>query len=196
MCPKIVFEANVIQRQAEMMSKQRVLQFCLLLLQMTDQQTCAARWKRFLNGDYIIGGLFPVTSGLHCEKINEEGLIQVEALVFAVEMVNRNSTFLGNNTLGYDLRDTCKSVQIASEQTMNLVGERNKEKNRSEKEISSDRIVAVIGPFSYQAVIAAGGILSSRKIIQVRNWTAFNNKAAFKVCFSFIHGISFFLGGN
>ena len=152
-----------------MASALKLFRFGLCLLYLFELQGNAALWRRFLKGRYIIGGLFPVTKGKNCDLINEEGLAQAEALVFAIEMVNRNKTFLANETLGYDLRDTCGRVELTSRQAMSLAKGEKQIENCSSSETPSVGIVAIVGPSSCRGVMAASGIFSSHQLAQVRN---------------------------
>ena len=157
-----------------MIQKSKLFQLCFLVLHVAEMGIHGAWWRRFSNGDFIIGALFPVTSGRKCDHLNQNGIIEAESLVFAVNMINRNKTFFGNITLGYDLRDTCQKVKIASEQAIDLVFERKREKNCTSSKIAGDKIVAVIGPSTFEAVIATSAIFSSRKKVQVRKTTQFS----------------------
>ena len=71
--------------------------------------------KRVSNfsADVIIGGLIPV----HARKelsLNEPGVMWVEAMMFAIEEINANKSFLPDIKLGYDIRDSCNKVDLAS----------------------------------------------------------------------------------
>lgn len=78
--------------------------------------------RLYKQGDIILGGLFPLhlanENGL-CSILRSNVLIYSEAMVFAIEKINKNGSVLPNITLGYDIRDTCGTdqlgVQIASD---------------------------------------------------------------------------------
>lgn len=74
-------------------------------------------------GDIIIGGLIPVhfsrnfsphPGNSSCRgAFHLRGFKGVEAMLYAVDLVNSNSTLLPNVTLGVDIKDTCGSVDYA-----------------------------------------------------------------------------------
>ena len=64
----------------------------------------------------MLGGLFNVhfpDNGDHCGDFNPAGLGRVEAMIFAIENVNKNPNLLPNVTIGYDIRNYCGSMAIA-----------------------------------------------------------------------------------
>ncbi|XP_059807601.1 extracellular calcium-sensing receptor-like [Hypanus sabinus] len=77
------------------------------------------------DGDYILGGLFPLysanmnrakraSSESHkCERIQLDGFLWAQAMIFAIEEINNSSTLLPNVMLGYDIRDTCLMPSVA-----------------------------------------------------------------------------------
>lgn len=74
-------------------------------------------------GDVIIGGLIPVhfspnfaphPGNSSCRgDFHLRGYKGVEAMLYAVELINNDSTLLPNVTLGVDIKDTCGSVDYA-----------------------------------------------------------------------------------
>ena len=80
--------------------------------------------------DFVLGGLFPVhTSSLdgnsRCGVIrSERGLERMEAMLYALDLINNNATLLPNVTLGYDIRDTCNSESVGLDESIEFeVGE-------------------------------------------------------------------------
>ena len=81
--------------------------------------------RRFKQGDVILGGLFPlhlvkvVKLGSSCSQLRSNVLMYSEAMIYAVEEINKNGTILPNVTLGYDIHDTCgndqEGVNVASD---------------------------------------------------------------------------------
>ncbi|XP_072035588.1 metabotropic glutamate receptor 2-like, partial [Amphiura filiformis] len=62
--------------------------------------------------DVILGGLIPLhtynETTQDCDKLrNIDSLKKVEALAFAIQKINDNTTLLPNITLGFDIHDTC-----------------------------------------------------------------------------------------
>ena len=78
--------------------------------------------RLYKQGDVILGGLFPLH--LHkldasCSVLRSNVLMYSEAMIYAVEEINKNGTILPNVTLGYDIHDTCgndqEGVTVASD---------------------------------------------------------------------------------
>lgn len=74
-------------------------------------------------GDVVIGGLIPVhfspnfaphpgNSSCHGD-FHLRGYKGVEAMLYAVELINNDTALLPNVTLGVDIKDTCGSVDYA-----------------------------------------------------------------------------------
>lgn len=73
-----------------------------------------------LTGDVIIGGLIPV----HADnplKLNEPGIMWVEAMMYAIKEINENRSLLPNLKLGYDIRDSCNQVDVALGATLDFL---------------------------------------------------------------------------
>ena len=72
--------------------------------------------RTYKHGDIILGGLFPlhlVKQQESCSDLRPNVLMYAEAMMFAVDEINKNSSILTNVTLGYDIRDTCGDDQEA-----------------------------------------------------------------------------------
>ena len=74
---------------------------------------------------FVLGGLFPIHSdqgGGRCGVVREErGLERMEAMLFAIDKINSDSTLLKDLTIGYDIRDTCNSENIGLDETIDLI---------------------------------------------------------------------------
>ena len=75
--------------------------------------------NHYRDGDFIIGGLFPIRYVVYpviCanegRNLSPHGLRNAEAMVFAVEYINSLPDILPNVTLGFDIRDDCRSEFI------------------------------------------------------------------------------------
>ena len=81
----------------------------------------------FVEGDIILGGLFPVHehgSGIEpCGRVQmERGIQRMEAMLYALDDVNtRNSQLLSGIRLGADIRDTCSRDTHALEEALQYV---------------------------------------------------------------------------
>ena len=115
-------------------------------------------------GDFIVGGLFPVnflaTSAVHgpCGELNTKGLGRALSLIFAIENINNNSNILPNITLGYDIRAYCEDATEATRLIYDLIKERCC-RNSAQKKMGNKTIVALIGPEESSTALAIGGFL-------------------------------------
>ncbi|XP_022086048.1 metabotropic glutamate receptor-like [Acanthaster planci] len=80
-------------------------------------------------GDVIIGGLFPIHyvagPGLCTDRQSRWGTMLSEAMIYAVECINERDDVLPNVTLGYDIRDDCRSDDVALWHALALVNALN-----------------------------------------------------------------------
>lgn len=78
-----------------------------------------------LPGDIILGGLFPVhEKGDHTPcgtSVYNRGVQRLEAMLYAVERVNRDPTILPNITIGVHILDTCSRDTYALNQSLQFV---------------------------------------------------------------------------
>ena len=75
--------------------------------------------------DIILGGLLRVHksdgSGKCGDIFLDKSLENLEAVLFAIDLVNNDPSVLPNITLGYDIRDTCVSENIALDECVDFV---------------------------------------------------------------------------
>ena len=74
--------------------------------------------------DFVLGGLFPIHSDSEgrCGKVRQErGLERMEAMLFAIDKINADSSLLPGLQLGYDIRDTCNSETVGLDETIDLL---------------------------------------------------------------------------
>ena len=79
----------------------------------------AAVQAPYREGDIMLGGLFSVLQppdmpGSQCGEINMRELSQMQAMIFAMERINNDTSLLSNITLGYDVRDYCENFSEAA----------------------------------------------------------------------------------
>ncbi|XP_068109109.1 metabotropic glutamate receptor 2 [Hyperolius riggenbachi] len=79
-----------------------------------------------IEGDLVIGGLFPVHEkgglGSECGRMNEHrGLQRLEAMLFALDAINKDPQILPGLHLGAHILDTCSKDTYALEQALELV---------------------------------------------------------------------------
>ncbi|GCB59986.1 hypothetical protein scyTo_0012650 [Scyliorhinus torazame] len=125
-----------------------------------------------LEGDIILGGLFPVhsrgQSGAPCGEIKKEkGIHRMEAMLHAVDQLNRDPELLANITLGVRILDTCSRDTYALEQSLTFV-QALIEKDTTDVRCASgeppiiskpDKIVGVIGASASSVSIMVANIL-------------------------------------
>ncbi|KAK5639564.1 hypothetical protein RI129_012056 [Pyrocoelia pectoralis] len=98
----------------------------LLILTVADFES-DRRYIR-INGDIILGGIFPLheqVSGrpdFPCGAVKEEkGMQRLEAMLYALDEINNSADLLPNITLGALIIDSCSSDTYALEQSMEFV---------------------------------------------------------------------------
>lgn len=133
-----------------------------------------------LDGDIILGGLFPVHArgerGAPCGELKKEkGIHRLEAMLFAIDLINKDPDLLPNVTLGARILDTCSRDTYALEQSLTFVQaliERDSTDVRcasGEQPIFAkpDKIIGVIGAAASSVSIMVANILRLFKVISV-----------------------------
>lgn len=72
----------------------------------------------------LLGGLFPIhstTDGQVCAQLQDFAIQQVEAMVFAINLVNSDAELLPSVKLAFTIRDTCSNPSYALDQTFQYV---------------------------------------------------------------------------
>ncbi|XP_054480369.1 glutamate receptor, metabotropic 8a [Anoplopoma fimbria] len=133
-----------------------------------------------LDGDIILGGLFPVHSrgdrGTPCGELKKEkGIHRLEAMMFAIDLINKDTELLPNITLGARILDTCSRDTYALEQSLTFV-QALIERDGSDVRCANgdppiftkpDKIVGVIGAAASSVSIMVANILRLFKIPQI-----------------------------
>nr|XP_020455151.1 metabotropic glutamate receptor 8 isoform X1 [Monopterus albus]XP_020455152.1 metabotropic glutamate receptor 8 isoform X1 [Monopterus albus]XP_020455153.1 metabotropic glutamate receptor 8 isoform X1 [Monopterus albus] len=133
-----------------------------------------------LDGDIILGGLFPVHSrgdrGTPCGELKKEkGIHRLEAMMFAIDLINKDPELLPNITLGARILDTCSRDTYALEQSLTFV-QALIERDGSDVRCANgdppiftkpDKIVGVIGASASSVSIMVANILRLFKIPQI-----------------------------
>ncbi|XP_025909616.1 metabotropic glutamate receptor 8-like [Nothoprocta perdicaria] len=96
----------------------------LTMMQRTHGQEYAHSIR--LDGDIILGGLFPVHAkgdrGVPCGELKKEkGIHRLEAMLYAIDQINKDPDLLTNITLGVRILDTCSRDTYALEQSLTFV---------------------------------------------------------------------------
>ena len=76
--------------------------------------------------DFIFGGLFPIhkdaEGGGSCGEVRlEKGVERMEAMLYAIDVLNNDSTLLPGIKIGYDIRDTCASENIGLDESLDII---------------------------------------------------------------------------
>ena len=76
--------------------------------------------------DFVLGGLFPIhitnSSRGGCGDFRRQGgLERMEAMLFAIDVINADPALLPNLTLGFDVRDTCSIESIGLDEALDLI---------------------------------------------------------------------------
>ena len=79
--------------------------------------SCNQGLRAYKDGDVMLGGLISLhMSGEFSAK--EFGL--ADAVIFAIDMVNKNSSLLANVSLGYDIRNYCDSRVLGMQEAFDF----------------------------------------------------------------------------
>lgn len=130
-----------------------------------------------LDGDIILGGLFPVHArgerGVPCGELKKEkGIHRLEAMLFAIDLINKDPELLPNITLGARILDTCSRDTYALEQSLTFV-QALIERDGSDVRCANgdppifakpDKVVGVIGASASSVSIMVANILRLFKV--------------------------------
>lgn len=133
--------------------------------------------------DFVLGGLFPIhtdsENGSRCGRLlPERGVERMEAMLYAIDLINNDTTLLPNVTLGFDIRDTCNSETTALDESLELVfnGQRTKG-NQSKSSCAYESTIgessaslqtsAVIGAAASQISVPVASLMRLFRIPQV-----------------------------
>ncbi|KAF5893012.1 metabotropic glutamate receptor 8-like [Clarias magur] len=134
-----------------------------------------------IDGDIILGGLFPVHArgerGVPCGELKKEkGIHRLEAMLFAIDLINKDPELLPNVTLGARILDTCSRDTYALEQSLTFV-QALIERDGSDVRCANgdppvfakpDKIVGVIGASASSVSIMVANILRLFKYCKAR----------------------------
>ncbi|CAH3020537.1 unnamed protein product [Porites evermanni] len=115
----------------------------------------------------MLGGLFSLQMG---SKFSAKEFGRAEATIFAIDMVNKNSSLLPNVSIGYDIRNFCDSRVLVMQETYDF--KRNSDpvcmcksnssmstKSSFTKRIESKHISALIGTYNSASAVLVGSLL-------------------------------------
>ena len=117
----------------------------------------------YRDGDIMLGGLFnvhqpPDQPGRQCGEIYLTGLGAMQAMIFAIERINNDTSLLSNISLGYDIRDYCGNLSKAARLVYKLLTV-NSCVNLSQNATRKKAIVSLIGPKESSTALFIAGFL-------------------------------------
>ncbi|XP_026169514.1 extracellular calcium-sensing receptor-like [Mastacembelus armatus] len=135
-----------------------------------------------MDGDYVIGGVFPihiyaqtvehnyttVPEPLKCTgSINARGLRFSRAMIFTIEEINNSTKLLPGIRLGYQIYDSCASVPMAVNVAFQLSNGLDPEFYTRDNCSKSGMVMAVVGESDSTPSITISRIIGSFNIPQV-----------------------------
>ena len=126
------------------------------------------------SGDIILGGLFPVHTsvpgpdgGKSADGLSSKGIQSLEAMLYAIDAINSDPDLLPNITLGYDIRDTCRSEKIGLDESADMVLANDSECHLGNSERFLPAVMAVIGPLESHVSIPIASFFHILQVPQV-----------------------------
>lgn len=137
-----------------------------------------AKFPLRVEADIVLGGLFPVHSKNvtesgppKCGSLNaERGIHRLEAMIFAVDQINRNPDLLPNITLGMSAYDTCGWYTRALEESLEFVMKSLENKavpTSCESVLKENKIVGVVGAASSAVSVQVANLLRLFNLPQI-----------------------------
>ena len=136
------------------------------------QTTSNCGYKIYKDGDVMVGGLLNIhysETGDQCNRLSTIGLGNAEAMIYAIERINKNFTLLPNVTIGYDLRDYCRSQALAMQIAYDFMrdGDPVCMSNQDDSStpngyVANNRtksITSLVGPFNSGSAVLVGSLL-------------------------------------
>ena len=144
-------------------------------------------------GDIILGGLFavhtfvPGSDGGQCtDAVRDKGIESVEAMLYAIDTINSDPDLLPNVTLGYVIRDTCRSEKIGLDESANMVLANDSESCLGNTDRFLPAVMAVIGPLQSDVSIPVASffrILQMPQISYASSSSKLNNRNTYSYFF-------------
>ena len=158
--------------------KNKVVLSCILrpslltVVLFLQQTTSNCGYKIYKDGDVMVGGLLNIhysETGDQCNRLSTIGLGNAEAMIYAIERINKNFTLLPNVTIGYDLRDYCRSQELAMQIAYDFMRDGDPV-CMSNQDVSSTpngyvannrtkSITSLVGPFNSGSAVLVGSLL-------------------------------------
>ena len=77
-------------------------------------------FRDYKDNDFVLGGLFAVHTR-SCKDLGTSGPEEIEAFLYAIDLINDDLNLLPNIKLGYDIRDTCGSETVALDESNDMI---------------------------------------------------------------------------
>ena len=145
------------------------------------------------SGDIILGGLFPFhtsvsgSDGGQCaDELSYKGIQSLEAMLYAIDAINSDPDLLPNITLGYDIRDTCRSEKIGLDESADMVLANDSESCLGNSERFLPAVMAVIGPLESHVSIPIASffhILQMPQVSYASSSSKLNNRNTYSYFF-------------
>ena len=134
--------------------------------------------KSRIGKDIVIGGLMYVhgSTNERCDTrtIGPTSIENLEAILYAIDVINSDPSILPNLTLGYDIRDTCGSENVGLDEAIDIIHSNGQiEIESCSTEFDNDTsstetpVSAVIGAIISPVTISVAGLFRYFKIPQV-----------------------------
>ena len=119
----------------------------------------------------MLGGLFnahqtPDQPGRQCGEIYLRGLGRMQAMIFAIERINNDTSLLSNISLGYDIRDYCGDLSNVARLAYKLLTV-DAGVNLNENTTRKKAIVSLIGPTESSTALFIAGFLRMLNISSI-----------------------------
>ena len=144
--------------------------FTLFILNFQGINASFDKHRVYTPGNVTLGGLFDVHFNGpddSCGELFTMGLGHVEAMLFAIERINNDSSLLPNITIGYDIRDYCENAGVAMAMAYDLVKSTDPFCQAGKKHSSSHSVVALIGPYDSASGVLVGSLLQVHDIAAI-----------------------------
>ena len=130
------------------------------------------------DSDFVLGGVFEIHSMQGSERFCRDircrgGTDRVEAMLFAIDLINNDPLLLPNLTLGYDIRDTCSEEHIGLDEAADLILSGTRFDLKSENQCNSSgtrdrgRTVGLIGAGASRVTIPIAGLTRLFEVPQI-----------------------------
>eukprot|EP00794_Sanderia_malayensis_P011096 gene11096-12265_t len=152
-----------------------IAKLCFAVEFISNDRINASRQSGKIGGDIIFGGLFPIHAPNEksknvypCGILNHErGIHRLEAMYYAVDLINKDTSILGNYTIGVDIRDTCQTETYALEESVNFFNDKLDRKEQCQSYQKQNNVIGVIGAASSDVSIQVANLLRLFKVPQI-----------------------------